>query len=45
MYSEEKGIKNCHLFSIGNKIVYGKDAAFRAEIEEKLNKKLAKKKT
>jgi len=43
-YSEEKGIKNCHLFSIGNKIVYGKDAAFRAEIEEKLNKKLAKKK-
>ena len=43
-YSEEKGIKNCHLFSIGNKIVYGKDAAFRTEIEEKLNKKLSKKK-
>ena len=42
--SEKKGIKNCHLFSIGNKIVYGKNAAFRAEIEKKLNKKLSKNK-
>jgi len=41
---KKDGIKNCHLFSIGNKIVYGKDAAFRTEIEEKLNKKLIKKK-
>jgi hypothetical protein len=41
---EKDGIKSCHLFSIGNKIVYGKDSAFRTEIEEKLNKKLSKKK-
>jgi len=39
-----KGIKNCALFSIGDKIVYGKDAAFRAEIEEKLNKQSLKNK-
>ena len=36
-------VKNCHLFSIGDKIVYG-DAALRAKIEEKLIKKLAKRK-
>jgi hypothetical protein len=41
---QKDGIKNCHLFSIGDKIVYGKDAAFKAEVEEKLNKKLAKNK-
>jgi hypothetical protein len=38
------GIKNCHLFSIGNKIVYGKDAALITKIEDKLKKKLGKKK-
>ena len=37
------GVENCHLFSIGDKIVYG-DAALRAKIEEKLIKKLAKRK-
>ena len=42
--ASEYGIKKCHLFSIGDKIVYGKDAAFRTKIEEKLRKKLAKKK-
>jgi len=36
-------VKNCHLFSIGDKIVYG-DAALRTKIEEKLIKKLAKRK-
>ncbi len=36
-------VKNCHLFSIGDKIVYG-DAALRTKIEEKLRKKLAKRK-
>ena len=38
-----RGVENCHLFSIGDKIVYG-DAALRTKIEEKLRKKLAKKK-
>jgi len=42
--SEKEGIKNCHLFSIGDKIVYGKDAAFRTEIEKKLNNQLLKNK-
>ena len=37
------GVKNCHLFSIGDKIVYG-DAALITKIEEKLRKKLAKRK-
>jgi len=36
-------VDNCHLFSIGDKIVYG-DVALRTKIEEKLKKKLAKKK-
>ena len=40
----EYGIKNCHLFSIGDKIVYGKDAALIIKIEDKLKKKLGKKK-
>ena len=44
VYIEGKGIKNCALFSIGDKIVYGKDAAFREEIEKKLNKQLLKNK-
>ena len=34
-------VDNCHLFSIGDKIVYG-DAALRTKVEEKLRKKLAK---
>ena len=38
------GIKNCHLFSIGDKIVYGKDTALITKIEDKLKKKLGKKK-
>jgi len=38
-----RGVKNCHLFSIGDKIVYG-DATLRTKIEEKLIKKLAKRK-
>ena len=38
------GIKNCHLFSIGDKIVYGKDTALIKKIEDKLKKKLEKKK-
>ena len=42
--ASEYGIKNCHLFSIGNKIVYGKDAALITKIEDKLKKKLGKKK-
>ena len=37
------GVETCHLFSIGDKIVYG-DAALRTKIEEKLRKKLAKRK-
>jgi len=42
--ASEYGIKNCYLFSIGNKIVYGKDAALITKIEDKLKKKLGKKK-
>jgi len=42
--ASEYGIKKCHLFSIGDKIVYGQDAAFKTKIEEKLRKKLAKNK-
>jgi len=34
-------INNCHLFSIGDKIVYG-DPALKTKVEEKLRKKLAK---
>ena len=34
-------VDNCHLFSIGDKIVYG-DAALRTKVEEKLRKKLTK---
>ena len=32
----------CHLFSIGDKIVYGKDATFVAKAKEKVEKRLAK---
>ena len=40
---EKHGIKNCHLFSIGNKIVYGKDTAFRAKVEKETQLKLTSK--
>jgi len=36
------GIENCHLFSINDKIVYGKDAAFVEKVKEKVKKRLAK---
>ena len=36
--ASEYGIKNCHLFSIGDKIVYGKDPTLITKIEDKLKK-------
>ena len=38
--SEKEGIKNCHLFSIGEKIVYGKYPTLITKIEDKIKKKL-----
>ena len=42
--ASEYKIKNCYLFSIGDQIVYGKDAALITKIEDKIKKKLGKKK-
>ena len=40
--ASEYKIKTCHLFSINDKIVYGKDPAFVAKIEKEVKARLAK---
>ncbi|MDA9767882.1 hypothetical protein N9C71_01695 [Candidatus Pelagibacter sp.] len=40
--ASEYKIKTCHLFSINDKIVYGKDSAFVAKIEKEVKARLAK---
>ena len=41
--ASERKIENCHLFSINDTIVYGKDAAFVAEVEKEAKAKLTTK--
>jgi len=43
--ASERKIENCHLFSINDTIVYGKDAAFVAEVEKEAKAKLTTKAT
>ena len=40
--ASEYKIKTCHLFSINDKIVYGKDPAFIAKVEKEVKARLAK---
>ena len=40
--ASEYKIETCHLFSINDKIVYGKDAAFVAKVEKDIKTRLAK---
>ena len=40
--ASEYKVKTCHLFSINDKIVYGKDPAFVAKIEKEVKARLAK---